>query len=69
MLCCAVLCCAAAIVGGLVGALWGASSIPSFMTEPVLAFGEGSRGRKRPDFLHPKQLPQLFDQLWAAAQS
>jgi hypothetical protein len=64
-----MLCCAAAIVGGLVGALWGASAIPSFMSEPVLAFGAGCKGRKRPEFLHARQLPQLFDQLWAAARS
>jgi hypothetical protein len=59
----------AAIVGGLSGALWGAAALPSDMTEPVLQFGQGSVGRKRPSFLHPDQLPQLFEQLWSAAKS
>lgn len=39
------------------------------MTDPVLQFGKGSKGRKRPSFLHPKQLLQLFDQLWTATKS
>lgn len=65
---CAVLC-SSAIVGGLMGAMWGASALPAFMTEPVLQFGPGSQGRERPSFLHPQQLPQLFEQLWQAART
>ena len=51
------------------GALWGAACIPDYMKQPVLGFGKGSGGRKRPAFLHPKQLPQLFDQLWTVAMA
>jgi hypothetical protein len=56
----------AAIVGGLVGALWGASAIPPFMTGPVLKF-EGRGGPTRPSFLHTRHLPGLFEGLWQAA--
>lgn len=59
----------AAIVGGLAGALWGAAALPGHMTGPVLGFGQGSVGRKHPSFLHPDQLPQVFEQLWNAAKS
>lgn len=48
----------ACIVGGLLGALWGASSIPSFMKDPVLEC-DTTQGRPRPDFLHPRQVPTL----------
>lgn len=58
----------AAIVGGMVGALWGAAAIPSSMTGPVLDYGEGSGGQTRPAFLHARQLPDLFDRLWDTAK-
>lgn len=54
----------AAIVGGLVGALWGAAAIPASMKQPVLSFGRGSGGQPRPSFLHAEQQPRLFEQLW-----
>eukprot|EP00775_Hariotina_reticulata_P002837 gene2837-3130_t len=57
----------AAIVGGMMGALWGASAIPEGLAAPVLQRDVGSPGRQRPQFLQTKQLPQLFDQLWAAS--
>eukprot|EP00877_Chromochloris_zofingiensis_P007455 jgi/Chrzof1/2963/Cz12g06070.t1 len=57
----------AAIVGGMVGALHGATAIPSIMKDPVLNRTSSSHGRKRPDFLQGGLLPGLFDKLYAAA--
>ncbi len=49
----------ACIVGGLVGAAAGASSIPETMTKPVLN-GDSKKGaHPRPQFLHPGQVPNL----------
>jgi hypothetical protein len=59
----------AAIVGGLVGAYWGAEGIPAGMKGTVLCRCSSSAGIKRPGFLQTKQLPQLFEKLWAAASS
>lgn len=52
----------ACIVGGLVGAAGGASSIPDMMKLPVLNC-RTELGRPRPDFLHTSQIPELVDRL------
>lgn len=57
----------ATVVGGLLGAYWGAAAIPDHMKAPLLARTAASPGQKRPSFLQTAQLPQLFDKLWAAA--
>lgn len=59
----------AAIVGGMIGALHGAASIPAFMSQPVLKRFVGAPGRPRPDYLQSGQLPRLFEELWAKATS
>lgn len=60
----------AAIVGGMLGALWGAAAIPGWMTEPVLAY-EGrpdqGGGFPRPAELRAAVLPGLAAQLYEAA--
>lgn len=53
----------AAIVGGMVGALQGASSISDGMKMPVLARGSDSPGILRPAFLTTKALPTICKQL------
>lgn len=53
----------AAIVGGLIGALKGASCIPESMKGPVVARDSNSPGRKRPEFLTTNALPGLCQQL------
>lgn len=57
----------AAIVGGLMGAYWGAAAIPADMAEAVVSRTVDSPGRQRPEFLQTKQLPELFAGLYAAA--
>ncbi|KXZ55562.1 hypothetical protein GPECTOR_2g1111 [Gonium pectorale] len=59
----------AAIVGGLVGALHGASGVPAHMAAAVLGrLGQpGTRGPKRPDWLQPGHLPELFAKLYGKA--
>ncbi len=52
----------ACIVGGLLGALWGAKNIPERMKEAVLEC-DTRQGRPRPDFLHPRQVPTLVQTL------
>ncbi|WIA34941.1 hypothetical protein OEZ86_013222 [Tetradesmus obliquus] len=59
----------AAIMGGLLGAYWGAGDIPECMKGPVLSRCSSSEGIKRPGFLQTGKLPQLFEKLWAAACS
>lgn len=60
----------AAIVGGMLGALWGAEAIPSWMSGPVLAY-EGREdqggGEPRPAELRAAVLPGLAEQLYQAA--
>ena len=56
----------ACIVGGLLGALWGPEAIPTWMKEPVLSCNT-NQGQARPEFLHTTQLPQIFQQLFAAS--
>ncbi|KAL3141635.1 hypothetical protein ABBQ32_004868 [Trebouxia sp. C0010 RCD-2024] len=53
----------AAIVGGMIGALHGASSIPEYMKMPVLARGMNSPGIPRPAFLATDALPSICQQL------
>jgi ADP-ribosylglycohydrolase len=48
----------ACIVGGLMGAFWGANQLPLAMREKVLQCNT-SKGRPRPDFLSTRQLPEL----------
>lgn len=52
-------------MGAMLGAL-GVDSLPQFMTSAVLNC-DTSKGRPRPDFLHPNQLPELVDKLVAIA--
>ena len=53
----------ACIVGGLLGARWGASAIPDAMKTAVLAC-DTHRGRNpRPDALHPRGVPALVRSL------
>ena len=49
----------ACIVGGLVGAACGASAIPEEMKTAVLDCDTKAGAHRRPDFLHPKQIPEL----------
>jgi len=58
----------ACIVGGLIGALHGASTIPPHMTH-ALQNCDTEAGRPRPDFLHPKYIQSIVDGLWAANAS
>ena len=57
----------AAIVGGLIGALHGASAIPEYMKAPVLARDTDSPGIPRPAFLTTKPLLTICQQLYGAA--
>lgn len=52
----------ACIVGGLIGALWGAHSIPAAMIQAVVQC-DTSRGRARPDWLRPRDATALADGL------
>lgn len=60
----------AAIVGGMLGALWGAGAIPDYMSSPVLAY-EGREdqggGVPRPPELRAAVLPGLARLLFEAA--
>jgi ADP-ribosyl-[dinitrogen reductase] hydrolase len=58
----------ACIVGGLIGAAVGAEAIPGAMREAVL-HSDHSLGRKRPAFLHPRDVPALVGQLLHARRS
>ncbi|GFR48775.1 hypothetical protein Agub_g10596 [Astrephomene gubernaculifera] len=59
----------AAIVGGMLGALHGASGVPPHMAQAVLGrHGQPeSQGPKRPDWLQPGRLPEVFAQLYGKA--
>ncbi|MDJ0844505.1 ADP-ribosylglycohydrolase family protein [Crocosphaera sp.] len=54
----------ACIVGGLIGAVYGAEGIPAMMQQPVLNCHTAS-GIPRPLFLHPNQIPDLVEGLIA----
>lgn len=53
----------AAIVGGLVGCLHGASEIPGFLKDPVLQRCADSPGKQVPAHLCANNIPQLAHQL------
>ncbi len=53
----------ACIVGGLLGARWGASAIPPAMREAVLACDYAAGGQPRPEELHPRAAPSLVQAL------
>ncbi|GLI68067.1 hypothetical protein VaNZ11_012395 [Volvox africanus] len=59
----------AAIVGGVLGALHGASGIPSHMAQAVLGrLGQlDAKGPKRPEWLQPGRLPEIFAELYGRA--
>jgi ADP-ribosylglycohydrolase len=58
----------ACIVGGLLGAADGAEGIPAAMRTAVLE-GDTTRGRARPDWLHPRRIPELVEALgWCGAR-
>jgi ADP-ribosyl-[dinitrogen reductase] hydrolase len=59
----------AAIVGGMLGALHGATGIPAHMAASVLGrLGQAeARGPKRPDWLQPGKLPEIFADLYGMA--
>ncbi len=64
----------AAIVGGLLGAYWGGSRLQTsflkFMLNKLLSYNyEKHGGRKRPDWLSPRHLPRLAQELFAIAPS
>ncbi|MCW6037942.1 ADP-ribosylglycohydrolase family protein [Spirulina subsalsa FACHB-351] len=53
----------ACIVGGMMGALYGASSIPDPLKNRVLTSDSHQGNSPRPSFLHPQQVPNLVTQL------
>jgi len=57
----------ACIVGGLIGAAVGAAAIPEAMRAAVLTCDHGS-GRRRPAFLHPREVPHLVSDLLGRAR-
>ena len=57
----------ACIVGGLIGAACGAESIPEAMREKVLGCTTET-GRRRPEWLHAAQIPDLVDRILAAGE-
>lgn len=58
----------AAIVGGLLGAYWGVSRLPKFMLNKLLSYDyEKHGGRQRPDWLSPRYLPMLAQELFSIA--
>jgi ADP-ribosylglycohydrolase len=52
----------ACIVGGLLGAAYGAEAIPLSMRQAVLTC-DTAKGRVRPAFLHTKQIPALVTKM------
>lgn len=56
----------ACIVGGLLGARWGAEAIPPRMTEAVLACDTSAGANPRPAELHPRHAPGLVRSLLVA---
>jgi ADP-ribosylglycohydrolase len=55
----------ACIVGGLVGARWGAASIPEAMRAAVLGCDTRRGKNPRPDALHPRSVPEHLRALLA----
>jgi ADP-ribosylglycohydrolase len=56
----------ACIVGGLVGARWGAAAIPAAMRAKVLACEPGRGSHPRPEALHPRLVHAHIDALLSA---
>jgi ADP-ribosylglycohydrolase len=56
----------ACIVGGLVGARWGAAGIPAAMKEAVLGCDTRRGKNPRPDMLHPRSVPEQLRVLLSA---
>lgn len=52
----------ACIVGGLLGAAYGADAIPLPLRQAVLTC-DTAKGRPRPAFLHPQQIPTLVEKM------
>ena len=59
----------ACIVGGLLGARWGAAAIPRPMTEKVLSCDTAAGANPRPAELHPRAAPELVRSLLHAPQA
>jgi ADP-ribosylglycohydrolase len=57
----------ACIVGGLIGAAWGARAIPDAMKQPVLRSNTQSGKHPRPDWLHASQATLLAEHLLSNA--
>jgi ADP-ribosyl-[dinitrogen reductase] hydrolase len=57
----------ACIVGGLVGARWGATGIPDTMKRAVLECDTGRGKHARPEALHPRTVPEQVRRLMAGA--
>jgi ADP-ribosylglycohydrolase len=55
----------ACIVGGMLGARWGSRAIPKAMREAVLGCDTRRGGNVRPDFLHPRTVPDQIRRLLA----
>lgn len=55
----------ACIIGGLLGARWGARAIPEAMKAAVLGCDTGRGRNPRPDFLHPRTVPDQIRRLLA----
>ncbi|GAB4820187.1 hypothetical protein N2152v2_007233 [Parachlorella kessleri] len=62
----------AAIVGAMLGALWGAEGIPQAMSQPVLAYRYPAQGEwpghDRPVALQPGRIPELAEALFQAGR-
>ena len=56
----------ACIVGGLIGAAVGADKIPEALRAPVLDC-DTRRGQPRPEWLHPREVPDLVRRLTSAS--
>jgi len=56
----------ACIVGGLVGARWGAAAIPDAMKQAVLGCDTRRGKNPRPDMLHPRSVPDQLGVLLSA---
>ena len=58
----------AAIVGGMMGALHGASGIPASMRLPVLARTSKSPGKRVPEYLCASKVPELAKRLHSVGE-
>ncbi len=61
----------AAIVGGLMGAYWGASAIPEYMSRPVLGYKYDpaiAKGNPRPEYLEGSRILPAAEALLKLAE-